>query len=230
MLLADYLAAIGYQGVARPADENLVYPLIDVEVELKNTGDTLTLTGPATTSPAGNGPGLWVNDPNLKTFMPDTGRFFLISDRFQFRISPRTVDPVQLGGIAKLVGSLKWVHAPKVGNKQYVYPALPGAVIDPTITAVSLVDPAGAQAAAGVQFDKPGFRDYGFALAIDFANDKLTIEYDAVPAAPATVKARLQWFGFAKSYDGEEAFFRAVRSSDPRGLLAAKAARRSRLP
>lgn len=214
--IVQWLASIGFDGVYRPSDDQLVAPVIQIPLTLNNTGTTQIISGAA---PAA----LWADDSNLNTFMPQTGRFFLVGKAYQFTVahSP-TLDPVEESAIAEILRGLTLRHSPLVGAKAYDYRALPGAVFDTTITAVATTDAATNRVAAQSPFQLGTPQAMADDLAIDIANDVLEVVFPVVGGAPATFAARLDIYGFALSYDGRPAIERLIREGGPDAYLKGK--------
>lgn len=223
--------AVGFRGVFRPGDVYVPYPVISIPLQFSNAGSggtPVSLQGQTTLSSASITPTFgptaqWANDPNLLTYMPQTGRFFVIADHYQFRVdNSATVSAAEQSGIINAFRDAYFVHAPKVGAKPYYYRAQNGLKVEPGVLAIG-ADAAAAMPYAGYQYANTQPTPFGFPLLLDFANDSMTIQYPASAGAPATWRGWIDFHGFAISYDQNPDLERTIRNRS-RGLLGLRAA------
>lgn len=223
----QYLRSVGFRGTMRAADWNIVTPRVRIPINLTNDGTTRILSGTAASS-NGSQPN-WYGDPNLAAFMPATGRFFTVFDRYQFQLGFST-DAEEQGAIAQIIQGKPGVvgtgapglaleHQPP-GKRNYVYLAAPGAVHVESVTAASST--VSATTIVGSQtpyIGTSGIVDIGKPVAIDWANDTVRVTYPTVVAAPNTFAGYLDLYGFSIQYDQYPEIEEIVRQSGPGALL-----------
>lgn len=212
-----WLESIGFDGVYRPSDDQIVAPIMQIPVTLNNTGTELVISGAGPSA-------LWVGDSNLNTFMPQTGRFFIVAKAFQLVILDHSGVDEEEVGIAALAQQTVLRHSPLVGQKSYDYRASPGYTFASTITAVN------AQEAPALFAQSPyqaGPQPLADDLAIDIANDRLELIFPTVDFAPDAIHARLDLYGFAISYDGRPVIEALIREGGPDAYLQNKADRKA---
>jgi len=187
-------------GVFAAEDFGVVDEHISIPLTVTAAAGEVVITGESGT--ALTGPGAWVGDRNLAQFMPNSGRFVLLGESYQFRCEPSpTLDPAENAALCKLMRSLRIVHEPKVrGAKERYYPAAPGWVFDSHVMALdagsaAMTDggdtpaQAATEAVASVQTPYPAFTGRKVfttngALAFDVFNDIFKVKWDASSGIP----------------------------------------------